>query len=152
MKSACKLLFSFVVLKKDLMPLDYLSSPRECVTGVKKGDKNTFMAIFGLHALPGKPINTYASISPVGKEPPIDLAKLGDAASYTLRATPLPDGMGVFLMAVEVKDVVFEDDGMHEINVRIFPSDETPSTENEIDSIRNYFFVLTAKGEKNGIR
>ena len=143
MKSACKILFSFAVPRKDYMNLDYLSSPKECVTGVKKGEKNTFIAIFGLHALPGNPINIYASISSVGKEPPLDSAKPGDAISQTLRATPLPDGMGVFLMAVEVKDVPFEQDGLYEANVRAFPSGEIPSESNQIDSIQCFFYVKT---------
>ncbi|ELV7528906.1 hypothetical protein QMU90_002798 [Edwardsiella ictaluri] len=145
-----KLLFSFINPKIEAMTMEYLSSPSECIRIPKGKEKQSLMITFGLHSLPGKAISIYSSIYAAGMKVPVNTAKAGDGGAHTLRATLLPDGMGVFLMAMEANDVVFEGDGMYEIDLRIFPADEKPSKDNEIDSLRNFFLVLTSEGEQDG--
>lgn len=152
MENAYKLLYAFAGPKIDGASLDYLTSPRECITGLKKGVKQSLMVTFGMKAYVGKPINIYTSITPQGKETTVDLARLSNSFYTTLRATPLSDEVGLFLMVMEVQDVVIDSDGVYEVNVRLFPSDETPSQENQLDSIRSFFFAKSIHGDSHAVK
>ncbi|GEM_PF-5720944 len=145
MDQKCKLLFAFPVLRKAEMSAEYLSSPKEIITGVKLGEKRSVMVTLGIYAITEKPVNIYCSVNLPGKEEPVEKAK-NDSFYENLRAHFLADGNGVFLLTLEVKNVHFEKDGIYEVIVRVYPSDQTPSEETEIDHIRNYFYVLTSKG------
>lgn len=144
MNSSCKLLSASVALKKDGMTKEYLATHHELISGVTNGEKRSVMVTFGLYAKPEVPIGIYASVNPIGEEPPINKNKYAEGFYRTLNSSPLSDGMGVFLITLEVQDVHFEHSGLYEVNARIFPSETTPSTENEIDSIRCFFYALTS--------
>lgn len=145
MNELCKLLYVTVALKKDEMPKGYLGSTNEILTGMHIGTKGSVMVTFGLHAKPGEPLGMSFSISPMGEEPPIEETKYSDITSEVLRAIRLPNGMGIFQMTIEIKDVLFND-GMYEANVRLYPSGEKPSESRQIDAIKSYFYVLTLEG------
>ncbi len=144
MNSLCKLLYVTVAQKKDQMSEDYLGSSNEYITGMPMGSKGSVMVTFGLHAKPEESVGMYFSVSPIGKEPPIGETLHSDNTCEILRASRLPNGMGLFQMTIEIKDVLFND-GIYEVNVRLFPSGESPSENNQIDAIKSYFYVLTLK-------
>lgn len=152
MENAYKLLYAFAGPKIDGLDLDYLKAPRECITGLKKGVKQSLMVTFGMKAYVDKPINIYTSITPQGKETTFDLAKLSNSFYTTLRATPISNEIGLFLMTMEVQDVVIDGDGLYEVNVRLFPSDESPSQENQLDSIRSFFFAKSVHGDSYAVK
>ncbi|EIY5047029.1 TPA: hypothetical protein L9K99_001078 [Klebsiella quasipneumoniae subsp. similipneumoniae] len=149
MNDLCKLLYVTVALKKDEMPEGYLGAPNEYLTGMRVGTKGSVMVTFGLHAKPEEPVGMYFSVSPMGKEPPIEQTQYSDITCETLRASLLPNGMGLFQMTIEIKDVLFND-GIYEANVRLFPSGEKPGESRQIDAIKSYFYVLTLK-ERNHV-
>lgn len=144
MTNPVKLLFAFATLWKEKMNDDYLASPRELITGVKQGEKRSVMVTFSLRGMVGMPVNIYTSVYKEGKEEELDLEKY-ETYNDTLRSSILSDGTGVFLMTIEVPNVHFENDGIYEVNVKLFPSDKPLAKGNEIDSIHSYFYALTEK-------
>ncbi|MGY5464308.1 hypothetical protein [Citrobacter koseri] len=149
MERSCKLLSATIALKKDDMTNEYLASPHEFISGIPQGEKRSVMVTFGLHARPGVPVGMYASVTPFTDQNAVKQTQYTESFYNTLRANLLPDGMGVFLIALEVKDVLFERDGLYKVDVRVFPSDEMPSPDNQIDAIECFFYVLTLKGDRN---
>lgn len=145
MDNSLKLLSISVALKKDGMNSDYLATHHEYINGITQGEKRSVMVTFGLYALTGVPVGMYASVTPRGEEFPLNKTQNTDSFYTTLKSHPLDDGMGVFLITLEVKDVPFETSGLYEVNVRAFPSGSVPSKDNEIDSIQSFFFALTSK-------
>lgn len=150
MNNPCKLLSATVTLKKEGAPNDYyLSARHELISNVPLGDKRSVMVTFGLYARPGVPLGIYASVTPKEKEPPLGSTKYTESFYTTLKSEAVDDGMGVFLMTLEVKDIPFEHDGLYEANVRVFPTDALPSKDNQLDSIQCFFYVLTSKGDRH---
>lgn len=149
MDNSPKLLSIAVALKKDDMKGDYLAMHNEFISGIPRGEKRSVMVTFGLYARPGVPVGMYASVNRKGEEPPIGKIKYTESFYSTLRANLLANGMGVFLITLEVKDVPFEHSGLYEVNVRVFPSGEIPREENEIDAIKSFFYALTSKENQN---
>lgn len=150
MTSPYKLLSATVALKNEGSKND-LFVHHEIVSGIPLGEKRTVMVTFGLYAPPGIPIGVYASVAPEGRGPQLDSIKYSESFYTTLRSTPITNDRGVFLMTLEVKDVLFERDGLYEAIVRIYPSEEMPSEDGELDSITCFFYVVTLKGSSNGI-
>ncbi|HGY5829512.1 TPA: hypothetical protein ACNV5T_003385 [Klebsiella michiganensis] len=149
MTNAYKLLSATVALKKEGVKNDYLFAHHELISGVPLGGKRSVMVTFGLYAPPGIPVGIYASVAPKGQEPKIGSIKYSESFYTTLRSTPVANDKGVFLMTLEVKDVLFEYDGLYEAIVRVYPSEEMPSEEGELDSITCFFYVVTSEGDRN---
>ncbi|EIY5054318.1 hypothetical protein ACQ9LN_02185 [Klebsiella variicola] len=149
MNNPCKLLSVTVALKKDGITIDYLAGHHELISGITQGEKRSVLVTFGLYARPGVPVGIYASVTPKGKESPLGSTNYSESYYKNLRSAPVDNEMGVFLMTLEVKDVIFEQDGLYEANVRVFPNDATPSENNQIDSIQCFFYVVTSKGGRN---
>lgn len=149
MNSSCKLLSASVALKKKGMTSDYLAAHHELISGIPLGDKRSVMVTFGLYARPGVPVGIYASVTPKDKESPLGRTKYSESYYTTLRSTPVDNEMGVFLMTLEVKDIPFVHDGLYEANVRVFPIEEIPSEDNQIDSIKCFFYVVTSKEDQH---
>ncbi|WP_409250168.1 hypothetical protein [Enterobacter hormaechei] len=149
MIESCKILSATIALKQDHMTNEYLVSQHEFISGIPKGEKRTVMVTFGLHARPGVPVGVYTAINPVGINSEITQTQFAENFYNTLNANLLPDGMGVFLITLEVKDVLFDQDGLYKVDVRVFPSDEMPTLDNQIDAIECFFYVLTLKEDRN---
>ncbi|HFI5583265.1 TPA: hypothetical protein ACGQTX_004201 [Raoultella ornithinolytica] len=145
MNNSCKLLSATVALKTNDMTSDYLAAHHELISGIPQGEKSSVMVTFGLHARPGVPIGIYAAVTPKNQESPLGSTKYTESFYTTLRSEAVTDDMGVFLMTLEVKDIPFEHDGLYEANVRIFPSEEMPSEDNQLDAIKCFFYVVTSK-------
>lgn len=149
MNNPCKLLSASVALKKEGMSNNYLSAHHELISGIPLGEKRSVMVTFGLYARPGVPIGIYAAVTPKNQESPLGSNKYTESFYTTLRSEAVADDMGVFLMTLEVKDIPFEHDGLYEADVRVFPSEEMPSEDNQLDAIKCFFYVVTSKGERN---
>lgn len=149
MNNPCKLLSASVALKKEGMSNNYLSAHHELISGIPLGEKRSVMVTFGLYARPGVPIGIYAAVTPKSQESPLGSNKYTESFYTTLRSEAVADDMGVFLMTLEVKDIPFEHDGLYEADVRVFPSEEMPSEDNQLDAIKCFFYVVTSKGERN---
>ncbi|WP_447868976.1 hypothetical protein [Raoultella ornithinolytica] len=149
MTNSCKLLNASVALKKKGMTNEYLAAHHEYISGIPLGEKRSVMVTFGLYARPGVPIGIYAAVTPKNQESPLGSTKYTESFYTTLRSEAVADDMGVFLMTLEVKDISFEYDGLYEANVRAFPNDAIPSEDNQLDSIKCFFYVVTSKGNRN---
>lgn len=144
METKNKILFSFPVLYKDEMSKEYLAIPQVLIHGVKKGSKRSLMVTFGLIADYENPITIFASVTPYGQEEEPKERRPKDAFYKNLDQYVTPQA-SVFLVTVRVEEVLFDEDGLYEINVRIYPSDSSISKENELDSHKSFFYVFTEK-------
>ncbi|MFG0516896.1 hypothetical protein [Kluyvera intermedia] len=145
MQPQSKLLFAFPVVKKEDMTPSYLTTPCEFFSGVKSGTKQSVMVTFGVLASLLQPISVLMSVNRMGEPNPLDLP--GDESFYqNLRLNLLPDGKGVYLVSMEVRNVLFDGDGLYEIEAKIFPSGAALDESNVIDSIKSSFYVITDKG------
>lgn len=139
-----KILFAFPVKHREVMDPAYLSTPNELFFEIPKGGIRPVMVTFGLFANYENPVSILVKIQRFGQPEQTDIPT-SEGFYQNLRVHMLPDDRGVFLVSLEVSDVLFDEDGLYEIKTKLFKAEDPQRFDEAIDCHDSYFYVMTKK-------
>lgn len=135
-----KICFAYAVKDKYQITKEELATPAELFTDIAKGSIHSIYVTLGLLVTNHRKIFINVRVHRLGMldedEP------MAEGGFENLRANIFTSGQGVFLTALKVEKVLFDETGLYEIVVKILPGDENGMhMDDPIDIHSSYFYV-----------